>query len=126
MLQRRLMIAGGIVAPAIVRMSSMMPISILASRTVLPRAAPAIVPASSLMPISPVHPLKKRFIAYVQHVHGGSTTIIGAMPIHAEDNLMVAVQSMMQGTPWWDMLTADSSIEVRFLREGESALSLLT
>jgi hypothetical protein len=122
MLDRRDMMTGLIVAPAIVRVSSLMPINILAAR-LTPSIAPAIVPLSSLMPLSPIRPTQ-RYMIRLRHVQGGSMTILGEAPMDTMDRASF-LQFLSNKIPWldWHLWTEG---ELHILREHESALPLLT
>lgn len=100
MLQRRFFLTQMVAAPAIIRVGSLMPISLLADRIVEPSMAPAIVPASSLMPISAP---KLKYIVRVILTENGQTL---AQTVFDAEMAMAAEMATRQ---WLDILAEQSS-----------------
>lgn len=124
MLNRRLMLTGGLLAPAVVRVTSIMPIRVLTSRIIPAAVAPAIVAPNSLMPVSPIEqPL--RWIARVRYRQGGTATVIGEAPFDDWHEFPTLINDMVLGRiPWGGIPdTIERSVEVHILRADESALT---
>lgn len=126
MLDRRLLLSHGFLAPAVVRATSIMPIRILASRIIAAPVAPAIVAPSSLMPVSPIEqPL--RWIARVRYRQGGTTTVMGeSSPFTNWHEFPALVHEIIAGRiPWHNPDSVESSVEIHLLRADDPALAIL-
>ena len=86
---------------------------------------PAIVHASSLMPISlPRPPRFTRYVVEITSPAGGRCTVIGGGPITDLSSPAVIAQQITRAIPWASEDFAQD-LEIRLLREDESALTYL-
>ena len=85
---------------------------------------PAIVRASSLMPLSVPRPRFTRYVVEITTRAGGRCTVIGGGPITDLRRPAGIAHQITQAIPWASEDFAQD-LEIRLLREDESAFSYL-